>query len=127
MDLSFLCGMSEVGLPVYDAFILRKIETHHVVQRVSTSPTSFEVWRNGTRFHNTATVVLCHQGDQDVSIAIRVQTKKACHRLCVEKGESRAITVENIMFISKEISSIENAQALLDIQLNLVRKKKIKL
>lgn len=126
VDLSFLCGISEVELPVYDALILRNIETHHILLCFSTSPNSFEIWRNGTKLLNTATVVLHHQDDQDVPITIKVQTKKACHDMCVQKGESRAITVKDIMFILKE-ESIENVQALLEIQFNMVRREKIKL
>ena len=113
-------------LPVYDALILRNIETHHILLCFSTSPNSFEIWRNGTKLLNTATVVLHHQDDQDVPITIKVQTKKACHDMCVQKGESRAITVKDIMFILKE-ESIENVQALLEIQFNMVRREKIKL
>ncbi|WP_353855650.1 CotZ-related putative spore coat protein [Bacillus sp. Bos-x628] len=126
MDVSFLCGISEVELPVYDDLILRNIETHRIPLCFSTSSSSFEIWRNETKLRNTATVVLHHQGDQDVPISIRIQTKKTSHHVCVKKGESRAITVEDILYISKE-ESTENVQALLDIQLNMVRRKKIKL
>ncbi|MGG1699129.1 CotZ-related putative spore coat protein [Bacillus zhangzhouensis] len=126
VDLSFLCGMSEVELPVYDALILKNIEPHHILLCFSTSASSFEIWRNGTKLLNTATVVLHHQDDQDVPISVKIQTKKACHDICVQKGESRAITVKDMMFILKE-ESIENVQALVEIQINIVRRKKIKL
>ncbi|MDR0125742.1 MULTISPECIES: CotZ-related putative spore coat protein [Bacillus] len=126
VDLSFLCGMSEVEMPVYDALILKSIEPHHILLCFSTSPSSFEIWRNGTKLLNTATVVLHHQDDQDVPISVKIQTKKACHDICVQKGESRAITVKDMMFILKE-ESIENVQALVEIQINIVRRKKIKL
>lgn len=126
VDLAFLCGMIEAELPVYDALILKNIEPHHLLLGFSTSPSSVEIWRNGTRLLNTATVVLHHHDDQDVPVSITIQTKKACHDICVQKGESRSITVKDMMLILKK-QATENVQARLDIQLNMVQRKKIRL
>ncbi|MCW6697718.1 CotZ-related putative spore coat protein [Bacillus sp. RP12] len=126
VDLSFLCGMIEAELPVYDALILKNIEPHHLLLDFSTSPSSVEIWRNGTRLLNTATVVLHHHDDQEVPVSITIQTKKACHDICVQKGESRSITVKDMMLILKK-QATENVQARLDIQLNMVQRKKIRL
>ncbi|XYU18922.1 CotZ-related putative spore coat protein [Bacillus pumilus] len=126
VDLSFLCGMIEAELPVYDALILKNIEPHHLLLDFSTSPSSVEIWRNGTKLLNTATVVLHHHDDQEVPVSITIQTKKACHDICVQKGESRSITVKDMMLILKK-QATENVQARLDIQLNMVQRKKIRL
>nr|MDF9458994.1 CotZ-related putative spore coat protein [Bacillus pumilus] len=126
VDLSFLCGMIEAEPPVYDALILKNIEPHHLLLDFSTSPSSVEIWRNGTRLLNTATVVLHHHDDQEVPVSITIQTKKACHDICVQKGESRSITVKDMMLILKK-QATENVQARLDIQLNMVQRKKIRL
>ncbi|MFW5429158.1 CotZ-related putative spore coat protein [Bacillus pumilus] len=126
VDLSFLCGMIEAELSVYDALILKNIEPHHLLLDFSTSPSSVEIWRNGTRLLNTATVVLHHHDDQEVPVSITIQTKKACHDICVQKGESRSITVKDMMLILKK-QATENVQARLDIQLNMVQRKKIRL
>ncbi|SFW99399.1 Spore coat protein Z [Bacillus altitudinis] len=126
VDLSFLCGIIEVELPVYDALILKNIESHHIFLCFSTTPSSVEVWRNGTKFLNTATVVLHHQDHQDVPVAIRIHTGTFCYDLLVQKGESRAITVKDVKFILKSPST-ENVQARLDMQINMVQRRKIKL
>lgn len=118
--------MIEAELPVYDALILKNIEPHHLLLDFSTSPSSVEIWRNGTRLLNTATVVLHHHDDQEVPVSITIQTKKACHDICVQKGESRSITVKDMMLILKK-QATENVQARLDIQLNMVQRKKIRL
>ncbi|MGG0526219.1 CotZ-related putative spore coat protein [Bacillus pumilus] len=126
VDLSFLCGMIETELPVYDAFILKNIEHHHLLLDFSTSPSAVEIWRNGTKLPNAATVVLHHRDDQDVPVSITIQTKKACHDICVQKGESRSITVKDMMLILNH-QTAEKVQARLDIQLNMVQRKKIRL
>ncbi|MFS0654850.1 CotZ-related putative spore coat protein [Bacillus sp. 179-C3.3 HS] len=126
VDLSCICGITQVGLPVYDALILKNIQTHRLHFCLSTTSHSIDVWRNGTTCPNTATIVLCHQGNQDVPITISIQTKKGCHFLSVKKGESRSITLENIMLISKE-KSLEHVEAILEIQLHVVKRRKIKL
>ncbi|MCY7434613.1 hypothetical protein MCY90_04520 [Bacillus pumilus] len=126
VDLSFLCGMIEAELPVYDALILKNIEPHHLLLGFSTSPSSVEIWRNGTKLLNTATVVLHHHDDQDVPVSITIQTRRACHDICVQKGESRSITVKDMMLIFNH-QTAEKVQACLDIQLNMVQRKKIRL
>ncbi|MFW0808625.1 CotZ-related putative spore coat protein [Bacillus pumilus] len=126
VDLSFLCGMIETELPVHDAFILKNIEPHHLLLDFSTSPSAVEIWRNGTKLPNAATVVLHHRDDQDVPVSITIQTKKACHDICVQKGESRSITVKDMMLILNH-QTAEKVQARLDIQLNMVQRKKIRL
>ncbi|MFS3913490.1 CotZ-related putative spore coat protein [Bacillus australimaris] len=126
VDLSFLCGLMEVKLPVYDALILKNIESHHILLCFSASSSSVEIWRNGTKLLNTATVVLHHHDDQNVPVSITIQTKKTCHDICVQKGESRAITVKDMMLILKN-QAAENVQARLEIQLNMVQRKKIRL
>ncbi|MDX5485952.1 CotZ-related putative spore coat protein [Bacillus pumilus] len=126
VDLSFLCGMIETELPVYDAFILKNIEPHHLLLDFSTSPSAVEIWRNGTKLPNAATVVLHHRDDQDVPVSITIQTKKACHDICVQKGESRSITVKDMMLILNH-QTAEKVQARLDVQLNMVQRKKIRL
>lgn len=118
--------MIEADLPVYDALILKNIEPHHLLLNFSTSPSSIEIWRNGTKSPNAATVVLHHRDDQDVPVSITIQTKKACHDICVQKGESRSITVKDMMLIFNH-QTTEKVQARLDIQLNMVQRKKIRL
>ncbi|MCP1530049.1 CotZ-related putative spore coat protein [Bacillus pumilus] len=126
VDLSFLCGMIEAEQPVYDAIILKNIEPHHLLLGFSTSPSSVEIWRNGTKLPNVATVILHHHDDQDVPVSITIQTKKSCHDICVQKGESRSITVKDMMLIFNH-QTTEKVQACLDIQLNMVQRKKIRL
>ncbi|MBR0592450.1 MULTISPECIES: CotZ-related putative spore coat protein [Bacillus] len=126
VDLSFLCGMIEAEQPVYDAIILKNIEPHHLLLGFSTSPSSVEIWRNGTKLPNAATVILHHHDDQDVPVSITIQTKKSCHDICVQKGESRSITVKDMMLIFNH-QTTEKVQACLDIQLNMVQRKKIRL
>ncbi|TKI24248.1 hypothetical protein FCO27_05450 [Bacillus pumilus] len=126
VDLSFLCGMIEAEQPVYDAIILKNIEPHHLLLGFSTSPSSVEIWRNGTKSPNVATVILHHHDDQDVPVSITIQTKKSCHDICVQKGESRSITVKDMMLIFNH-QTTEKVQACLDIQLNMVQRKKIRL
>lgn len=72
----FLCGLMKVKLPVYDALILKNIESHHILLCFSASSSSVEIWRNGTKLLNTATVVLHHHDDQNVPVSITIQTKK---------------------------------------------------
>ncbi|WP_284386097.1 CotZ-related putative spore coat protein [Bacillus safensis] len=84
------------------------------------------MWRNGRKLLNTATVVLHDHDDQNVPVSISIQRKKTCHEICVQKGESRAITVKDMILILKK-QSAENVQARLEIQLNMVQRKKIRL
>ncbi|OLP66259.1 hypothetical protein BACPU_05610 [Bacillus pumilus] len=124
VDISLFCGISEVELPVFDYIILEHIEKYPVLCCFSTSSCSLELWRNGTRSMNTATVVLHHQDEQDSPISINIQTKKSLHTLCVEKGESRAITVKDVNSIMKNDSK-HKIRALLELQLNLIQREKI--
>ncbi|MFB8734682.1 hypothetical protein ACEQPO_14575 [Bacillus sp. SL00103] len=63
-------------MPVYDALILKNIEPHHILLGFSTSPSSIEIWRNGTKLLNTATVVLHHHDDQDVPVTMRFKREE---------------------------------------------------
>ncbi|UQZ48054.1 CotZ-related putative spore coat protein [Bacillus sp. PK3-037] len=121
IDTSFLCGIAEVKIPVYDGLILKNIVKDIFNLCFSTNEkTSNILWSNESTFANTATVTLHHKDNKDSTIKIKLQTKEDIYSLCVKKGESFAITVKDLECLKVD-SSNGKIHGLIEVQLNHIK------
>ncbi|MED1124606.1 CotZ-related putative spore coat protein [Bacillus atrophaeus] len=122
IDISFLCGIGEVNIPVYDYLVLKTSIKDNFDICFSTSENKSSIlWNNESNFANTATVTLHHKDNEDSAIKIILQTKENIFSLGVKKGESCAITVKDLECL-KVYSSKRKLHGLIEVQLNHIKK-----
>ncbi|WP_459380093.1 CotZ-related putative spore coat protein [Bacillus atrophaeus] len=122
IDISFLCGIGEVKIPVYDYLILKTNIKDKFNICFSTSENKPSIlWNNESNFANTATVTLHHKDSKESTIKVILQTKENIFSLGVKKGESCAISVKDLECLKVD-SSKRKLHGLIEVQLNHINK-----
>ncbi|MDM5296804.1 CotZ-related putative spore coat protein [Bacillus pumilus] len=122
IDISFLCGIGEVNIPVYDYSVVKTSIKDNFDICFSTSKNKPNIlWNSELNFANTATVILHHKDHEHSPIKIILQTKENIFSLCVKKGESCAITVKDLECLKVD-SSKRTLHGLIEVQLNRIKK-----
>lgn len=122
IDISFICGIGELNIPVYDYLVIKTTikDTFNICFSTPENKSSI-LWNNVSNIDNTATVTLHHKDDKNSTIKIFLQTKKNISSLSVRKGECIAITVKDLECLKVD-SSNQILHALLEVQLNHIKK-----
>ncbi|MCY8933979.1 hypothetical protein MOE21_15355 [Bacillus atrophaeus] len=122
IDTSFLCGIGEVNIRVYDYLVLKtSIKDNFDICFSTSENKSTILWNSESSFANTATVTLHHKDNKYSTIKIILQTKDNIFSLSVRKGESCAITVKDLECLKVD-SSKRKLHGLIEVQLNHIKK-----
>ncbi|MCZ2259929.1 CotZ-related putative spore coat protein [Sporosarcina sp. G11-34] len=126
VDLSCFCGIEALPIPVFDCLIECHVKKDHLClpfMLVKTDTTK-TVWSTvQEKIGNTATITVNYVGPDPI-VNLTLVTKDEVIPFVMVRGECRSVTVLNLKSI-EVLTPLEQVRGTVEVQLNLVEKKKV--
>ncbi|WP_338754904.1 CotZ-related putative spore coat protein [Bacillus sp. FJAT-52991] len=125
VDISCICGIEIVSIPVFDCFLEAHMTNDHFCLpfTLAKADTPKIIWSstNQHKIKNVATISVNYEGT-DPEMKLIINTKEKAIPLAVLKGQMSSITALNLLSIEVSTPN-EQVKGTVEIQLNLCEKK----